>query len=442
MALVVPFRALRYDPREVPDLGAVVAPPYDVISPEARETLLARHPHNCVRLILEAGEDRYERTARRFSDWRQTGILRRDPRPAFYLVEDRYHVRDATGHDVERRRRGLLALVRIEPPGPRGILPHERTLARPRDDRFRLMSAVNAHLSPVFLLAPDKDGSLASLLEEASGSETLAEFTEGPEASHRLARAEAPALTARIRDALADRPLLIADGHHRYETARAYRDRRREDSGRERGPDGTGREAYEFVMALVASMDDPGTTVLGYHRVVRETGLTPDALRARLARTLTVERIAGRGERGGLERLLTAMTEADGRSENAFGLGLGGDDGLYLARRPRDLASPPLARLDVSVLHHAVFEAALGMTEEDFTEQRRIDYTPDAEAALARTDSGGHAAAFLLNPTPASSVLAIASGGEVMPQKSTYFYPKLLTGLTFHPMDPGDTLDG
>ncbi len=437
MAFVAPFRALRYDPAKVPDLGAVVAPPYDVISPEQREALLARHPHNCVRLILQTGEDRYDRASRCFAGWREAGVLVRDDRPAFYLVEDRYHVRDATGHGVERRRRGLLAVVRIEAPEARVILPHERTLARPRDDRFRLMSAVNAQLSPVFLLAPDKDGSLASLLDHASAGETLATFAEGGVASHRLARVEAPALGARIRDALAERPLLIADGHHRYETARHYRDRRREDLGGR----ATGREPWEFVMALVASMDDPGTTVLGYHRVVRETNLGPDALRARLSRAFRLERVARRGDEERIVRLLTAMTEADARGENAFGVAMRGDDDLILARRPRDLAAPPLARLDVSVLHQAVFEAALGMTEEDFTEQRRIDYTPDPEAALAKVFSGSHAAAFLLNPTPASAVLAIASAGQVMPQKSTYFYPKLHTGLTFHPMDPDDRID-
>ena len=437
MALVAPFRALRYDPRRIPDLGAVVAPPYDVIGPEEREALLSRHPHNSVRLILETGEDRYARAARRMAEWRETGILVRDERPGLYLVEERYHVRDARGRDVERRRRGLVALVRIEAPEAQVILPHERTLAAPRDDRFRLMAAVNAHLSPVFLLAPDKDGSLASLLDEAAAGETLADFTQAPGAFHRLARVDAASIVARLRDALADRPLLIADGHHRYETARAYRDRRRE----EVGGSGTGHEPWEFVMALVASLDDPGTTVLGYHRVVRETGLGADALRARLSGAFTVERVARRAEAARLERLLTAMTEADARGENAFGVAMRGDDGLYLVRRPRDVSSPPLRRLDVSVLHQAVFEEALGMTEEDFTEQRRIDYTPDPEAALAKTAGGTHAAAFLLNPTPASAVLAIASGGEVLPQKSTYFYPKLLTGLTFHPIDPGDRID-
>ncbi len=437
MAVVAPFRALRYDPRRIPDLGAVVAPPYDVIGPEQREALLARHPHNCVRLILETGEDRYARTARRMAEWRGTGILVRDERPALYLVEERYHVRDATGHDVERRRRGLIALVRIEAPEARVILPHERTLAAPRDDRFRLMSAVNAHLSPVFMLAPDKDGSLGSLLEQAAAGETLAAFTEARGESHRLARVDAAPIVARLRDALADRPLLIADGHDRYETARAYRDRRREEG---RGG-ATGHESWEFVMALVASLDDPGTTVLGYHRVVRETGLDAGALRARLSAVFTVERVARHAEEERIERLLTAMTDAAARGENAFGLVMRGDDGLYLVRRPRDVAAPPLQRLDVSVLHHAVFEGALGMTEEDFTEQRRIDYTPDPEAALAKAAAGTHAAAFLLNPTPASAVLAIASGGGVMPQKSTYFYPKLLTGLAFHPMDPGDRID-
>ncbi|OGP81980.1 MAG: hypothetical protein A2Y95_13065 [Deltaproteobacteria bacterium RBG_13_65_10] len=437
MAIVAAFRGLRYNPAEVPDLGVVVAPPYDVISPQAREALLARSPHNSVRLILEAGADRYALSARRLAQWRACGILVRDAEPAFYVVEDHYHVKDATGHDVERRRLGLVALVRIEPPEARVILPHERTLSGPRADRFHLMSAVNAHLSQVFLLAPDKDGAFEAWLEKLTAGEPGVSFSEPEGASHRLTCLTDRLVQEEIRALLAPRPLLIADGHHRYETARAYRDLRRERDG---GIRQDGRAPYDYVMATVASMDDPGTTVLGYHRVVRKTGLSPEVLRARLESRFAVTRVARAGEPAACERLLTAMCEGASRGETAIGMVLHGDEGLYVASRPKGPGEPILDRLDVSVLHRAVFEELLGMTEEEVREQRRIDYTPDPDLALARVTVGSHAAAFLLNPTPPGEVLAVAQAGLVMPQKSTYFYPKLLTGLVFHPMDPGDLL--
>jgi uncharacterized protein (DUF1015 family) len=433
MALIAPFRALRYNPVRIPDLAAVVAPPYDVISPREEETLLARSPYNCVRLILGKGKDPHGDAARTLAAWRREALLIRDESPSLYLLEDHYRFRDAGGGERVRRRRGLAGLIRIEGEGGGEILPHERTLAGPRDDRFKRMTAVNAHLSQVFLLAPDPEGAFSALCEEASKGETLAAFTDEAGGRHRMTRVGESGLVARVQAVVRDLPLLIADGHHRYETARAYRDARRAEAG------GAGDEArpYDHVLALLASMDDPGTTVLGYHRVLREASLASGALLDRLGRILTVTPVARAGDPGGRAALLSAMGEAARRGESAFGLALRGEGDLYLAHGPGDPESPPLSRLDVSVLHSSILEGVLGMTEEDFTRQRRIDYTPDPDLALQRVASGSHAAAFLLNPTPPAKVLEVARAGDVMPQKSTYFHPKLLTGLTFHAMDEG-----
>ncbi len=437
MAIISPFKALRYDPARVPDLSSVVAPPYDVISPEAREALCARSEYNAVRLILPEDQHveaalepnvagRYARAARDLADWRREGVLAQDAAPGLYLAEDRYRVRDASGSEVERRRLGLICLVRIEDYEARVILPHERTLAAPRDDRLRLMQAVNAHLSQVFMLTPDSDGRFAELCAKAAGAEALAEFENG-EARHRLLRVESGTARA-FQEAMLERPLLIADGHHRYETARAYRDFMRKTHG-----DG-GDRPWDHVMVLIASMDDPGTTVLGYHRVVREIGITPAALRERLGRAFELKTAAGAADGDAPMRLLSAMAGAESEGKTAFGVALGGEASLYLATRARNSAAPRLDRLDVSVLHAEIFEGMLGMTDEDFKQQRRIDYTADPEEALGMVRGGSHAAAFLLNPTPPAEVLAVAQAGHVMPQKSTYFYPKLLTGLTFHAM--------
>jgi uncharacterized protein (DUF1015 family) len=432
MALIAPFRALRYNPARIPDLAEVVAPPYDVISSREEEELRGRSPYNCVRLILGKGEDPHRQAAATLAAWRQEGVLLRDKEPALYLVEDRYRIRNTEGRDVERRRRGLVGLVRIESPESGVVLPHERTLAGPRDDRFRRLRAVDAHLSPVFLLAPDPEGALSALCEEASEGETLVTFANGGGGRHQMIRVGESGLIARIEAALNEQPLLIVDGHHRYETARAYRDVRRGAAG----GGGERSRPYDHVMALVASLDDPGTTVLGYHRVLRDSSLPADELRDRLRRMFTVTPVARAGDPAARTRLLTAMESAAGGGETAFGLAQRGEGELYLVSRARSSEGPLLSRLDVSVLHGSVLEGVLGMTEDDFSRQRRIDYTPDPDRALARIASGSHAAAFLLNPTPPADVLAVARGGNVMPQKSTYFHPKLLTGLTFHAMDP------
>lgn len=404
MALITPFRALRYNPAVVPNLAEVVAPPYDVISAKEDEQLQARSRYNCVRLILGRGDDPHHRAAVQFAAWREENVLLQDETPQLYLVEDRYRVRDAHNEEVERRRRGLICLVRIEDADAGVVLPHERTMAGPRDDRFRRMSAVNAQLSQVFMITPDKDGVFGDLCEEASKGETLADFTEDGGAAHRLVSIQEPNLVTRFQKILAERPLLIADGHHRYETARAYRDAKRAANKSE----GSGPRPYDHVMALVASMDDPGTTVLGYHRLLRDLEMTPSALRERLGRVFDLKRVAAIADPGSGPSLLAAMEEAGSSGMIAFGIALRGDPELYLLSHGRNESDPPLARLDVTVLHTDIFENLLGMTEEDFTQQSRIDYASDPRLALERVATGSHAAAFLLNPTPPAEVMSVA----------------------------------
>jgi uncharacterized protein (DUF1015 family) len=352
MATVRPFRALRYDEANAGPLADLVAPPYDVISPEERREYLARSPYNVVHLTLPDSEDE---AGRRFREWRKRGVLARDDEPGFWWL-----VQDYVGPDgVARTREGLVASLRVEPYENRVILPHERTHAGPKEGRLRLLRATRAQLEPIFLLW---DGSIGV---DGLGEPDLRADLGGVASSlWRLDTGFGEALT----EELADAQLLIADGHHRYETALAFHEE-----------DGT--EASAFLLAVIVPTDQEGLTIFPTHRVAQ-----------------SVNGVAGRPIDPPGDELPGVVLYRGGRYELVEG------DGL-----------------DVDVVDRA---APQGVT-----------YTPQRAEAVAAVDRGEAEAAFLLRPTPLDEVWAIARRGEVLPQKSTYFYPKLTSGLLFHPLD-------
>ena len=435
MPEIRPFRALRYDAESVGDLAAVVAPPYDVISGEEEARLLARHPKNVVRLDMpgiglgEEPDDRYRRAAHTLAEWRSDGTFHKDPRAAIYVYEQTYRV---PGTDVERTQRGFFGRLRLEAFGPgSGVLPHERTLEGPREDRYRLLRATGVNTSPVVGLYDDPSAASAAILATVAAGPATIDIRDDEGVRHRLWVLESEADTSGhvsgLLNAAASGPITIADGHHRYETALRYRDERRMSRSCEEDP------AFDYLLMLFLETTAEPLTVLPTHRVVR--GLGTDGLaRLRDGREALFEsRPAGRAE---LERTF-GNGLADG-GNGRFGLWTR-DGGAILTARREALDGMPgggeaVRQLDVWLLG-AALERLLGIDEAAVAAGERVGYTKSAADAMAQVSGAedGADAAFLLEPTPVRSISSVARAGEVMPQKSTYFYPKALTGLVINP---------
>ncbi len=421
MATIRPFRGLRFDPAVAGPLDACLAPPYDVIPPERHRRLLARSPHNVVHVDLpparegEAPGAKYLRAAETYRAWRARGALRRDPRPALYLTE--------TEVGLGRTRRGLLAAVGLAPFEAGVVLPHERTLAGPRADRLALMEATRAALSPIFALYRDTDGRVAAALAPAYARPPDQTAVDPDGVLHRIWADDDPAVTAAVTAAFEDRRLYIADGHHRYETALAYRAAH---------PD---LPAAGFVPMTLTALEDPGIAVLPTHRVLRDVApIGLDTLAARLG-----PRFRATPVEGPLDLLLAGLADAGRRVPAILAAARRGDGLAYLRLEwsdPAALASrSPRERLDVTLLEREVLTGVFGLSPESIARQTNLVYVKDAEAAVRMVGAGEAAHAFLLNGTRPAEVIAVAEAGETMPQKSTYFAPKLPTGLVVLPLD-------
>jgi uncharacterized protein (DUF1015 family) len=432
-----PFRALRYDGASIADPALVVAPPYDVIGPAERERLLARHPANVVRLDLpgeDAGDEpdaRYRRAAKTLAAWRSDGTLHKDPHPSIYVYEQAYRV---PGSDVARTQRGFFARLRLESFGTDGgVLPHERTMAGPREDRYKLLRATGVNTSPIVGLYDDAASVGAPVLDALTARRADLDVIDGDGTEHRLwavaADGDDAAAVAPLLAAAAAGPLTIADGHHRYETALRYRDERRMSRSCEEDP------AFDYVLTLFLDAAGQALTVLPTHRVVR--GLGDDGVAAMLDRLDDLFEV----ERGVSAPSLIERFESAGLADGGAGrFGLWTRDGGALLTARRDElepflpdGGPALRALDVTLLGAALGRLA-GLDAEALA-AGAVGYTKSAAEAIDSVDAGldGADAAFLLEPTPVASVIAVAADGDVMPQKSTYFYPKALTGLVINP---------
>jgi uncharacterized protein (DUF1015 family) len=433
-----PFRGLRFEPDVVGDLTAVISPPYDVISAVQREALIARDPHNVVRLDLPADElgdapdDRYRRAARTFAAWRSDGSFRKDPRPSLYAYEQTYRV---PGTDVERTQRGFFGRLRLEPFGPgSGVLPHERTLSGPKEDRYKLLRATGANFSPVVGLYADPSREAADLLAGIARTGPAIDLVDEDGVRHRLWVVPADDAddgpVGRLIAAAAAAPITIADGHHRYETALRYRDERRMSRSCEEDP------AFDYILMLLLETTAGALTVLPTHRVVRGLGEAGvEALWSGLGELFEVERVE-RADR--LEAAFGAAGLAVG-GQGRFGVWTRKGGALLTVRREAFEGLLPsggeaLRRLDVTLLQVAL-ERLAGIDPAAMAAGGRVAYTKSVAEAVAWVDraEAGADAAFLLEPTPVAEIAAVAAAGDVMPQKSTYFYPKPVTGLVINP---------
>ena len=419
MTRIRPFRALRYDPARV-DFSRVIAPPYDVIAAEERALLYDRDPYNAIRLELtrdvadEAGTD-YAEIRETLASWRKDGVLLRDDAPALYAIRQGFTTSDGQRHERE----SFFALLHLEDYARRIVRPHERTLAGPKADRLKVLRAARANLSPVFLLYEDREQSLAPRLRTAA-HEPLAVAREGSGATHELARIDDPAAVRAAEVFLAERPVVIADGHHRYETALAYRDERR--VAGDAAPDAP----HEWILACFANAFAPGTLLLPIHRLVCKGGApTPAAWSERLP-GWTVREVA-LGDPSQIDALL-ARELAPLAGRHAFAV----DDASGSLR----IFSRPASgdELTVRVLHRDVIEGVFGL-DEAAVRDGAIAYPKSAAQTARDLRAGRGVVALYLNPLRPDDVFRVTAAGEVLPQKSTFFTPKLPTGVVFRTLD-------
>jgi uncharacterized protein (DUF1015 family) len=416
MADVRGFRALHYNLAAVPSLTYVTAPPYDVIDADARAALVARSPFNVVELDLPeaaTGADPYEHAAETLEEWTLQGVLSAEREETIWALEQDYDGPDG----ARRTRRGFLCRVAVTGYGPGLVRPHERTQPGPKEDRLRLTRATRHNLSPIFSL---HEGNAWPILEPALDGDPWGEVTDADGTTHRVWRVADPEILEAVSAELADSELLIADGHHRYETSRTYAE--------EIGGDGE----HRYTLMALVSLEDPGLTVFGYHRLL--TDLRGDGKPETLANALRehfdvqdvpLERLDPAGEEG-----IGVFGYVDAHFKRGFRLRLKDTRAIDAALPER---SDAYRQLDAAILETLILNRALGMSPEDVEAKRGIAYTASADDAIASLDSGTDAA-FLMRPTPVDQVRAVAAAGETMPPKSTYFFPKLLTGLVFNPL--------
>ena len=422
MAEIQPLRALRYDPTKVGSLEAVIAPPYDVIDDDLRAELTARSPFNVVEVDLPRApdaEDPYAHARDTFDAWQGQGILTREAEPAFWGLEQRFIAPDG----AERRRRGFFARVRVTDYGPGQIRPHERTHPGPKEDRLRLTRATRANLSPIFSLFPDPDGRAGAALDSALAEEPFDRAEDHEGTDNTLWRIDDADAVTSLQSALADAELLIADGHHRYETARVYAD--------EVGGEGE----HRYVLMFLCPLSDPGLTVFPTHRLL--SGLKDDrekqeAIRDALRRDFEIEQVS-RDElepSGGNGRV--QLGYMDSFHQQPFLLTL---KDPAIADAALDGASEPYRRLDTAVLEALILKGALHMSDDDISHLRGLDYSKSFDDAREAVESGRFDAGFFMRATPVQQVQDVAEAGESMPPKSTYFYPKVPTGLLFNVLE-------
>ena len=426
MAQVEPFGGMRF--AGVP-LSDAIAPPYDVISPEEQDRLYERSPYNVIRLELGREADRYAEARRCWQEWQQSGALKRDE-PSLYVYEQRF---TAPGASAESLRRAMFARVKLEPWSAGVVLPHEETLTKPKADRLELLRAVKANVSPVFSLYEDPEGHLAQQMERICRLSPTAEATDDAGEQHRLWQLADAGFAAQVSAFFAERQLFIADGHHRYETALAYRDESRAQHS------ALSTQDCDYVLMALVDFADPGLVVLPTHRLL--AGLSSSQL-GKLADELgTYFEVVAAAEEPSPKAIEAALRQIDTIDSPAYVLYGPKPGGLRVLQLKAEWGeatfdaehSAAWNRLDVAVLH-SVLGRILGLQAEDLASERYFSYTRDAMQAIREVQHEEAQLALLLRPTPPTAIRDIALARDKMPQKSTYFYPKLATGVVMNPL--------
>jgi uncharacterized protein (DUF1015 family) len=412
MAEIQPLQTLRYDLDKVPSLEAVIAPPYDVIDEPMREALLAKSPFNVVEVDLPRD---YEHAARTVESWREQGVLVQEDEPALWALRQDF----TAPNGQQRTRTGFFARVRVEEYGPGRIRPHERTHPGPKEDRLRLTRATKSNLSPIFSLFPDQGGAAREALESATSQDPFVEASDEDGTTNILWRIGDPDAIASLQSALAEAELLIADGHHRYETARVYAE--------EIGGEGD----HRYVLMFLCALEDRGLTVFPTHRLLAD--LKDDTPKQLAIRDVLKDNFD-------IEEVPDTQLEGESNGQVSFGyMDSFHKQGYRCTLKDQSVADAALEghsdayrRLDTAVLEALVLRGALNMSDDDIDHKRGLDYSKSFADALDAVRSERFDAGFFMRATPVDQVREVAGAGESMPPKSTYFFPKVPTGLVFN----------
>ena len=424
MAVIKPFKGMRFDTEKAGELKTLCCPPYDIISEEQRKEFIAQNEYNVIRLELpREGEDVYARAGEVLDLWRSQGVLIYEDRPAIYVYEMEFNA-----YNKRRSVKGIIARVKVEPFSKGVILPHEFTLSKAKTDRFNLMKATNCNFSQIYALYMDSEHTTLNTIDELSTGDAPYEFTDDDRITHRLWVITDEAVIAKLCADFEDRKLYIADGHHRYETALNYRDYCRENGISKEG------DAQDYQMMYLVDMEHPGLVVFPTHRMVRDLpNFDKNIVLDGCKEYFETEKFDSVGN---MNTLLSKKYK-EGKKAFAFYVGKGEwymltlkDIGVMSSVLP-DLSAAS-QQLDVSVLHSLILEKTMGIDKENMANQINLTYTKFFEEAIIKVDKGEFQCSFILNPTRVTEIRDVAAEGEKMPQKSTYFYPKMITGMVMN----------
>jgi uncharacterized protein (DUF1015 family) len=421
---IEPLRGLLYDRRTVRDLARVLAPPYDVISEVQQRDLYERSPYNVVRLELGRDADRYASAQATLREWVEEGVLRRAEQPSIFLYTQRFQVE---GRKFVRS--GFVVRFRLEDFARGRVLPHEKTFPAPKEDRLKLLAATRTNISSIFGLYSGSHLELDRLRAEVMSRDPLIEADDSLGIRNELRAIAAPDEIATVQNALESARVLIADGHHRYETALTYRTERRATEHP------TDLQGFDYTMMTLVACDDPGLVILPTHRIVRR--LRPQAMASFAPQAREVFEVSEVDDRFALRKGLV-----DG-GRGTIGIALGGEQGFFVvrikdpARIARTIPEVPaeVRSLDVTVLHTLIFDQIFSLKAAEIRKGGNLEYTIDANAALDAVRDGRADGAFLVNPPSITDAERVSNAGATMPEKSTYFFPKLVTGLVLNPLD-------
>ncbi|HAP66591.1 MAG TPA: DUF1015 domain-containing protein [Nitrospinae bacterium] len=446
MAKIIPFKGILYNKEKIRDIKDVVAPPYDVISPAEQEELYKRHENNVVRLILGKESDsdtpdnnRYTKARDSFDSWQRDSILIKDAFPSIYVYSQEYHLGETEGFE-KKRRLGFIALSKLEDFGEGKIHPHENTLAKPKEDRLKLMQHCNANFSSIFGLFSDPSKRIDSVLKDYMRHSPLYDMVDDAGMRHTLWAIRDNRAIKIITSVMSDKQIFIADGHHRYETAINYRNEMRG-----KLPNFSGEELYNYVMMYFTNTNSEGLSILPIHRLVSNlSDFDKKKIVEKAGEFFNIEKLSfNESDEKTVKQKLFSDIKERGEKEHIFGMYLGNDEYLLLTLKDEDVLDrlitnsrhPSWKKLDVTILHTLLIEKVLGISEKNLAEQKNITYTISGDEAIKDVKAGKYQIALFLNPTKIEEVKDVAAAGEKMPQKSTFFYPKLLTGLVMNKLE-------